>query len=74
MFRAPCAHHQEVKIALHSLWYHHTETSEWSKITKIQFYKLLNTNYCKTKSCASSWLITKINIRGRVSNKNLKQN
>jgi hypothetical protein len=34
-----CAHHQEVKIALHSLWYHHTETSEWSKITKIQFYK-----------------------------------
>ena len=34
-----CAHHQEVKLALHSLWYHHTETSEWSKITKIQFYK-----------------------------------
>jgi len=34
-----CAHHQEVKIALHSLWYHHTETSEWSKITKIQFCK-----------------------------------
>jgi len=34
-----CAHHQEVKIALHRLWYHHTETSEWSKITKIQFYK-----------------------------------
>jgi len=34
-----CAHHQEVKIALHSLWHHHTETSEWSKITKIQFYK-----------------------------------
>jgi len=34
-----CAHHQEVKIALHSLWYHHTETSEWSKIIKIEFYK-----------------------------------
>jgi len=34
-----CAHHQEVKIALHSLCYHHTETSEWSKITKIQLYK-----------------------------------
>jgi len=28
-----CAHHQDVKIALHSLWCHHTETSEWSKIT-----------------------------------------
>jgi len=34
-----CAHHQDVKIALHRLWYHHTETSEWSKITKIPFYK-----------------------------------
>jgi len=34
-----CAHYQEVKIALHSHLYHHTETSEWSKITKIQFYK-----------------------------------
>jgi len=35
MFRAPCAHHQEAKIVLYSLWYHHTETSEWFKITKI---------------------------------------
>jgi len=34
-----CAHHQEVKIALCSLWYHHTETSEWYKINKTQFYK-----------------------------------
>jgi len=39
MFQALRAHHQEVKIALDSIWYHHTETSEWSKITKIQFYK-----------------------------------
>ena len=39
MFQALCAHHQEVKIVLYILWYHHTETSEWSKITKIQFYK-----------------------------------
>jgi len=36
MFRALCAHHQEVKIVFCSIWYHHTETSEW---TKIQFYK-----------------------------------
>jgi len=34
-----CAHHQEVIIALHSLWYHHTETSELSNFIKIQFYK-----------------------------------
>ena len=42
-----CAHRQEVKIELYSLWYHHTETSECffskitkiTKITKVQFYK-----------------------------------
>ena len=34
-----CAHRQEAKIVLYSLWYRHTETSEWSKITKMQFYK-----------------------------------
>jgi len=39
MFQALCAHHQEVRIVLYSIWYHHTETNEWSKITKIQFYK-----------------------------------
>ena len=39
MFRATRAHHQEVKIVLYILWYHHAETSEWSKTTKIQFYK-----------------------------------
>jgi len=37
-FEHYCAHHQEVRIVLYSIWYHHTETSEWSKITKIQFY------------------------------------
>jgi hypothetical protein len=34
--RAYC---QEAKIVLYSLWYHHTETSEWSKITKVKVYK-----------------------------------
>ena len=32
MIRAMCAHHQEVKIVLYSIWYHHTEGSELSKI------------------------------------------
>jgi hypothetical protein len=51
MLRAPCAHHQEVRIVLYSLWYHHTYrcASSWL-ITKIRY------------RCASSWLITKINI------------
>ena len=30
---------RRVKIVLYSIWYRYTETSEWSKITKIQFYK-----------------------------------
>ena len=43
------AHRQEAKIVLYSLWYHHTETSEWTKInkitkiTQIQFYKYEHT-------------------------------
>ena len=37
--RTPCANHQEVKIVLYIIWYHHTETSTWSTITKIRFYK-----------------------------------
>ena len=39
MFRALCAHYQDVKIVLCSFWYRHPETREWSKITKIQFFK-----------------------------------
>ena len=44
MFRAPCVHRQEVKIVLYSLWYHHTETSDWTKITKIAY---LLTPWCR---------------------------
>ena len=32
------AHRQEAKIVLYNLWYHHTETSEWSKLAKITKY------------------------------------
>jgi len=39
-----CAYYQEVKIALNSLWYHHTS-------------RLL---IVKQKLCASSWLITEM--------------
>jgi hypothetical protein len=45
MFRAQVLIVRGAKIVLYSLWYHHTETSEWPKITKIiksfkiQFYK-----------------------------------
>jgi len=55
MFRVLRAQYQEVKIVLYtvwynhieivlySVWYNHIETSEWSKITKIQFYKYEHT-------------------------------
>jgi len=43
MFRALCADYQEVKIVLYSIWCRHTETSEWFKIIKIQFYKYEHT-------------------------------
>ena len=44
MFRAPCAHRQEVKIVLYSLWYHHTyrwpSGASWltAKINEIRAY------------------------------------
>jgi len=47
-----CTHHQEVKIALQSLWYHHTyrcDDTRWNKLI------------VKQKFCASSCLITEIN-------------
>jgi len=55
------AHHQEVKIALHSLWYLYTETSEWSKITKIQFYKyeqIVVKFMCEFFGCITYYKIT----------------
>ena len=34
MFRALCAHHQEVKIVLYNIWYHHT--CRWSSRAQIK--------------------------------------
>jgi len=31
MFRALCAHHQEVKIVLYGVWYHHTQQLAWQQ-------------------------------------------
>jgi hypothetical protein len=33
-----CAHHQEVKIALHSLWYHHTYRCDDTRGCVMQFW------------------------------------
>ena len=61
MFRAPCAHHQEIKIVLYSIWYHHTYRCDDTRCCIIQFgppddeHMVLETcrgmkqTYCKTK-------------------------
>jgi len=64
------AHHQEVKIVLHSLWYHHTY--RWPSRAQVDFLTMstwcskhvetFNKLIVKQKFCASSWLITEINI------------
>ena len=60
MFRAPCAYRQKVKIVLYSLWYHHTETSEWSKITKIYKYEHTVVKFmCEFFGCDYCVLLTK---------------
>ena len=35
MFRALCAYHQEVKIVLYSIWYHHT--CRWPSRAQVLF-------------------------------------
>jgi len=48
--QSTCGHHQEVKIALHSLWlYHHTYRCDDSRGMMMKF-------------CASIWLNTEINL------------
>ena len=37
MFRAPCAHRQEVKIVLYSLWYQHTYRCDDTRCSIIKF-------------------------------------
>jgi len=68
-----CAHHQEVKIALYSLWYHHTYRGDDTRGCVMQFWPPDDEHMClkhveawnklivKQKFCASSWLITDIN-------------
>ena len=68
-----CAHHQEVKIALHSLWYHHNYRCGDTRGCVMQFWPPDDEHMCskhveawnklivKQKFCASSWLITEIN-------------
>jgi len=63
-----CAHHQEVKITLHSLWYHHTRW--WAHM--LETCRGMKWNLLWNKFCASSWLNTEINILRFTVNKTSK--
>ena len=52
MFRALCAHRQEAKIVLYSLWYHHTY--RWPSRAQVERGHII-------KFSASSWLILRQN-------------
>ena len=68
-----CAHHQEVKIALHSLWYH-TYRRDDTRGCVIQYWPRDDEHMCskhveawnklivKHTFFTSSWLITEINV------------
>jgi len=63
-------HHQEIKIALHSLWYHQTYRYDDTRGCVMQFWPPDDEQVClkhveawnklivKQKFCASGWLIT----------------
>ena len=61
MFRATCAHRQEVKIVLYSLWYHHTYRwpSRWL-ITKIKCFIISeyqsSNSIITAMDCVDTWL------------------
>ena len=44
------------KIVLYSLWYHHTETTEWSKITKIYKYEHIVVKFMYLSNKFNNWI------------------
>jgi len=69
-----CAHHQEVNIALHSLWYHHTYMCDDTRGCVMQYWPPDGEHMCSkhveawkknllwNKFCVSSWLNTEIKL------------
>jgi len=60
-----CAHHQEVKIALHSLWYHHTyrwpsraPVHEMATGTHGQQNVKIILKYCTENKCRPMFIVT----------------
>ena len=61
MFRALCANHQEVKIILYSIWYHHTlQVAVWcSRWREDNFELLMMSTQCSKHVEAYNKLIIK---------------
>jgi len=71
MFRSQSTHHQEVKILLYSIWYHHTYMCDDTRGCVMQFWPPDDEHICskhvgewnklivKQKFCALSWLTDK---------------
>ena len=55
-----CAHHQEVKIALHSLWYRHTYRCDDTRSYVMQHVEAWNKISVKQKIFTPIWLITEM--------------
>ena len=55
MFRALCAHHQEVKIVLYSLWYHHTyrwpSGAQVERVLSQPVHRTATCRYDDTRGC-----------------------
>jgi len=49
MFRALCAYHQEVKIVLYNLWYHHTY--RWPSRAQVESTERPPTECDDTRCC-----------------------
>jgi len=52
MFRALCAHHQEVKIVLYSFWYHHT--CRWPSGAQVRRHRTATYRCDDTCACFAS--------------------
>jgi len=54
-----CTHHQEVKIVLHSLWYHHTYRCDYTRGCVMQFWPPDDEHICSKHVEAWNKLIVK---------------
>jgi len=60
MFRALCALHQEVKIVLFTIWYHHT--CRWLSGAQVKSGLQSSLNLCMHRNVSMIWNVAKKNL------------